>query len=82
MKINESFSIQKKLSEEFDAVIGFVEQEEDGEVTSIGTKEVYTPKDLDSDSKIGQSIVTNAKFITELVKIYFSKKDAELIHPV
>ena len=77
MKINEPPSIQKKLSNEFDAVIGFVEQEEDAEIKGIVTKGAYRSKDLDSDSKTGQSIVANAEFVTELVEMDFSKEDAQ-----
>ena len=74
MKIIEPPSIKKKLSNEFDEAIGVREQEEDAEVTGLVTKGAYTPKDLDSDGKTGQSIVANAKFVTELVDIDFSKE--------
>ena len=77
MKINEPPSIQKKLSDEFDAAIDLVEQEEDKEVTGIVTKGAYTPKVLDSNSNTDWSIVADAKFVTESVEIVFSKEDAQ-----
>ena len=78
MKINKPPIIQQKLNDEFDVVIGFMEQEEDAEVTGIVTKGKYTPKDLNSDSEISWSIVANAIFVTELVEIKFSKEDTKL----
>ena len=77
LKINEPPIIQKKLSDEFDALIGFMEQEEDTEVMGIVTKGAYTPKDLDSDSKTDWSIVADVKFVTELVEMDFSKEDTK-----
>ena len=77
MKINEPPIIQKKLSDEFNAVISFREQEEEAEVTGIVTKGAYTPKDLNSDRETGRYIVANAKFVTELVEMDFSKEDTK-----
>ena len=74
LKIIEPPSIKKKPSDEFDEAIGVREQEEDVEVTGLVTKEAYTPKDLNSDDKTGQSIVSNAKCVTESVDIDFSKE--------
>ena len=71
MNSNEPPSIQKKLSDEFDAAIDLVEQEEDEEVTGIVIKVAYTPNDLDSDSDTGWSIETNTKFVTESVEMDF-----------
>ena len=53
-----------------------MEQDEDEEITGIVTKGVYMPKDLDSDSHTGRSIVADAKFVTELGEMDFSKEDA------
>ena len=75
MKIIEPPSIQKKLSDEFDVTISVREQEEDAEVTGIVIKGAYTPKELNSDSKTGRSIVAHAKFVTELVEKDFIKED-------
>ena len=77
VKINEPRSIQKKLSDEFDAAIDLVDQEEDEEVTGIVTKGAYISKVFDSDSYTGRSIVADAKFVTESVEIDFSKEDAQ-----
>ena len=74
LKIIEPPGIKKKLRDEFDEAISVRVQEEDAEVTGLVTKGAYTPKDLDSDSKTGWSIVADAKFVTELVDMDFSKE--------
>ena len=61
----------------FDAVIGFMEQEKDEKITGIVTKGAYPPKDLDSDSNTGWSIVTGTNFFTESVEMDFSKENAQ-----
>ena len=65
------------MSTVFELVIDLAEQGEDQEATGIVTKGAYTPKDLNSDSNTGWSIVDGAKFVTELVEMDFSKEDTQ-----
>ena len=76
-KLNEPLNIQKKLSAEFDLAIDLEDQEQDEEATGIVTKRAYMPKDLDSNSDTGWSIVADATFITESVEMDFSKENAQ-----
>ena len=74
MKIFGPPSINKKLVEDFDAAIGVSEQEKDAERTDLEINRAYTPNDLESNNKKGRYIVANAKFVTGLVEIVFSKE--------
>ena len=64
-------NINKNLETDFDAAIGSIKQEKR---TGLDTNGVYTPNDVKSDNKTGQYIVTDAKFVTELVGMDFSKE--------
>ena len=75
MKILGLPSINKNLRDEFDAAIRVSDQEKDMEVTGLDTNRAYTPNDLNSDNKTGRSVVADAKFVTELVKMDFSKEE-------
>ena len=65
---------KKKLVEDFDAAINVSEQEKDAERTGLDTNKAYMPNDLESDHKTEQYIVADAKFVTKLVEMDFSKE--------
>ena len=63
--------ISKKLETDFEAAMDDIVQEKR---TGLDTTGAYTPNNVNSDNKTGRSIVADAKFVTDLVGMDFSKE--------